>query len=129
MSGIALADAVDQGPDLIRDLLILEARGATGQLEVISAGVHTLLYFVDGQLVYAEGGSQTDTLGRLLVRSGSLSREQYSAVLQGMTDAFVEHEEPTAQVPPVASSAAVFSGKRGHIEPVLIGRKGVLRAC
>lgn len=93
MSGIALADAVDQGPDLIRDLLILEARGATGQLEVISAGVHTLLYFVDGQLVYAEGGSQTDTLGRLLVRSGSLSREQYSAVLQGMTDAFVEHEE------------------------------------
>ena len=51
---------MDQGPDLIRDLLILEARGATGQLEVASENVHTLLYFVEGQLVYAEGGTLSD---------------------------------------------------------------------
>jgi tetratricopeptide (TPR) repeat protein len=84
---------VDQGPDLIRDLLILEARGATGQLEVISAGVHTLLYFVDGQLVYAEGGTLTDTLGRVLTRAGALTQQQYVAILQRMTDKLVEHEE------------------------------------
>lgn len=84
---------MDQGPDLIRDLLILEARGATGQLEVASEGVHTLLYFVDGQLVYAEGGTLTDTLGRVLTREGALTREQYVEVLKQMTDVLVEHEE------------------------------------
>jgi hypothetical protein len=84
---------VDQGPDLIRDLLILEGRAATGQLEVASEGVHTLLYFVEGQLVYAEGGTLSDTLGRVLTREGTLTREQYVEVLQQMTDALVEHEE------------------------------------
>ncbi|MCA9574393.1 MAG: hypothetical protein KC668_03125 [Myxococcales bacterium] len=84
---------MDVGPDLIRELLILEARAATGQLEVISAGVHTLLYFLEGQLVYAEGGTLTDTLGRVLVHSGKLTQAQYVAVLQRMTDALVEHEE------------------------------------
>ena len=84
---------MDQGPDLIRDLLILEGRAATGQLEVASEGVHTLLYFVEGQLVYAEGGTLSDTLGRVLTREGTLTREQYVEVLQQMTDALVEHEE------------------------------------
>lgn len=84
---------MDQGPDLIRDLLILEGRAATGQLEVASEGVHTLLYFVDGQLVYAEGGTLTDTLGRVLTREGTLTPKQYVEVLQQMTDALVEHEE------------------------------------
>ena len=84
---------MDQGPDLIRDLLILEARSATGQLEVASEGVHTLLYFVDGQLVYAEGGTLSDTLGRVLTREGTLTRDQYVEVLKQMTDALVEHEE------------------------------------
>jgi len=84
---------VDQGPDLIRDLLILEGRAATGQLEVASEGVHTLLYFVEGQLVYAEGGTLSDTLGRVLTREGTLTRDQYVEVLKQMTDALVEHEE------------------------------------
>ncbi len=84
---------MDQGADLIRDILILEARQATGQLEVASEGMHTLLYFVDGQLVYAEGGTLTDTLGRVLTREGTLTREQYVEVLKQMTDALVEHEE------------------------------------
>ena len=84
---------MDSGPELLRELLVLQARRATGQLEVMAEGGHTLIYFVSGEVVYAESGGTVDTLGRVLLREGAIDRKQYRAVLWEMTEGLVEHEQ------------------------------------
>ncbi len=70
---------------------IVRAR-ATGVLEVRTDDRATDLYFDSGVLVYAEGGTVDDTLGRMLVRQGVLDEAQYAAVIAEMTKEVFESE-------------------------------------
>jgi len=65
----------------------------TGTLEVTSDEVTTLLFFAKGRLVFAEQGTLGETLGRRLLREGTISQEQYAAVIQKMTSALIESEQ------------------------------------
>lgn len=65
----------------------------TGVLEVRAEGVCTLVYVKAGVPVFAEQGSLGETLGRVLVRTGKLTQEQYAAVIARMTEQLVSSEQ------------------------------------
>jgi len=62
-------------------------------LEVRAATSLTLFYVKDGVPVFAEDGSAGDTLGRLLVRHGRLTQDQYVEVLEQSTSLVGESEQ------------------------------------
>jgi tetratricopeptide (TPR) repeat protein len=80
------------GPSLAELLVELKARRETGVIEVRADGVRTDIYLHAGNPVLAEGGTIRETLGRLLMRHGTLCEEDYVRVIQRMTDSLVEHE-------------------------------------
>lgn len=77
---------------LARTLLVLEREHAHGLLDVEAEEGLTTYYLRDGKIVFAEAGIIGETLGRLLVRQGTLSSEQYATILRRMTDALVHDE-------------------------------------
>lgn len=77
---------------LARVLVLLREERASGVLEVSEETLHSSIYLSEGVPVFAEGGSVDDSLGRVLLKNGSLSREGYVRILQRMTDALVDDE-------------------------------------
>lgn len=79
---------------LVPALLVAVAREKrTGVLEILAEGTTTLLYFDGGRVVFAEAGTLSETLGRVLVAEGRLTQEQYAAVIERMTAALVDAEQ------------------------------------
>ncbi|MFT3921177.1 MAG: hypothetical protein QM778_01450 [Myxococcales bacterium] len=74
---------------LVRTLLSIQHRGATGTLRVEAEGVVTIVRMRDGHPVFVEGGLPADSLGRLLVQRGKISEstlamiEEQRMLLQG----------------------------------------------
>lgn len=83
----------EDGPDFARLLVTLSAQRRTGVLEVRAEGVTTVLYLQGGRVVFAEQGTLSATLGRLLVREGKLTQRQYARIIDHMTTALVESEQ------------------------------------
>jgi tetratricopeptide (TPR) repeat protein len=81
-----------RGTTLVRTLLDLQREKKSGTLDVDGGGTHTVVYIADGKPVFAEAGSLSDTLGRLLVREGALTQAQYAAILARMTEALFQAE-------------------------------------
>lgn len=77
---------------LARTLLALERERVHGLLDVEVPGTLTTYYLRDGKVVFAEAGIVGETLGRLLLRQGTLTPEQYATILRRMTDALVHDE-------------------------------------
>ncbi len=57
----------------------------TGILDVRADGVGTRLYFEAGKLVFAEDDGPGETFGRLLVRQGVITNDQFVRVIDAMT--------------------------------------------
>lgn len=74
---------------LVRTLLSVQHRKATGTLRVEAEGVVTIVRMRDGHPVFVEGGLPADSLGRLLVQRGKISEstlamvEEQRMLLQG----------------------------------------------
>jgi hypothetical protein len=64
----------------------------TGTLERRCEGACTRIYLAAGRPVLAEGGALRDTLGRMLVRRGAVSQENYIRVIERMTERLVQNE-------------------------------------
>src|SRR5688572_6580084 len=65
---------------LVRTLLALQHAAATGTLRVEAEGVVTIARIVDGHPTFVEGGLPADSLGRLLVRRGTISESTLAMV-------------------------------------------------
>jgi tetratricopeptide (TPR) repeat protein len=65
---------------LVRTLLALQHAAATGTLRVEAEGVVTIARIVDGHPAFVEGGLPADSLGRLLVRRGTISESTLAMV-------------------------------------------------
>jgi tetratricopeptide (TPR) repeat protein len=65
---------------LVRSLLALQHAAATGMLRVESEGIVTIVHIRTGQPVFVEGGLPADSLGRLLVRRGTISESTLAMV-------------------------------------------------
>ena len=85
-------DEGQPGPSLAELLVELKERGETGVIEVHADGFRTDIYLHSGDPVLAEGGTVRETLGRLLLRHGTLREEDYVRVIQRMTESLVESE-------------------------------------
>ena len=70
---------------LIKAVRELVADRRTGILEVRADGVGTRLYFEAGKLVFAEDDTPGETFGRLLVRQGVITNDQFVRVIDAMT--------------------------------------------
>ena len=92
----ALDFTEDAGPavgvSLAELLCDLRAKRACVTLEIRVDGVVTMIHLHDGAPIFAEGGAIQETLGRLLLRHGKISEEQYALVVQRMTEAVINHE-------------------------------------
>lgn len=78
---------------LIRSLFALRKERRTGVLEVTAEGIKTSIFLMEGSTIFAEEQPNLETLGRLLVRQGIITGDQYATVLQGMADA-LDDDEP-----------------------------------
>lgn len=65
---------------LVRTLLALQHASATGTLRVEAEGVVTVVRILNGHPVFVEGGLPADSLGRLLVRRGTISESTLAMV-------------------------------------------------
>lgn len=80
-------------PPVVELLKELAARTETGVLEVCGEGLSTVVYLSAGIPVFAEEGSLGETLGRVLIRQGKLTPDQYSAVIERMTTSMMDSEQ------------------------------------
>lgn len=78
--------------DASEPLLDIEREKLTGVLEIRSGDVTTRVYAKHGVVVFADAGTASEALGRVLVRSGLLTEEQYAAVIRRMTDGLIDNE-------------------------------------
>ncbi len=78
---------------LARSLVALRSERRTGVLTVEMAGARTFVYLRAGIPVFAEEGTNGETLGRMLVRRGVLTAEQHATIIAKMTDALVLNEQ------------------------------------
>lgn len=62
-------------------------------LEFRALGVATQIFCRAGEIVFATGGTLTETLGRMLIRCGRLTEDQVAAVIRRLTDTIVDGEE------------------------------------
>jgi hypothetical protein len=84
---------VPGGAAVFPELLVaLHAAGETGVLEVRAAGVRTDVTLRRGSPVFAEGGQLRQTLGRLLLRRGEISEQDYVRVIERMTEQLIRNE-------------------------------------
>ena len=75
-------------------MVVLRAERRSGVLAVETGAVRTFVYLRAGVPVFAEEASSGETLGRMLVRQGVLTREQHADVISRMTGALVLNEQP-----------------------------------
>ena len=72
---------------LIKAVLGLVADRRTGLLDVRSDGLRTQIYFDYGKPLFAEDEAPGETFGRLLMRQGVITNEQFVRVIDEMTRA------------------------------------------
>ncbi len=91
---ISGADAPAGGLELsLPEILVdLGERAETGVLEIRAEGVCTRIHLHQGNPVFAEGGALQETLGRLLLRRGTISESNYVRVIERMTESLVDNE-------------------------------------
>jgi Domain of unknown function (DUF4388) len=77
---------------LASTLLQLAAGRETGVLDVSTDEVRTRIFFQLGAPVSAEGGSLRETLGRMLLRRGTLDEADYVRVIERMTEKVMANE-------------------------------------
>ena len=85
-----MASSAGNALSLIKAVLELVADRRTGVLDVRSVGsegVRTQIYFADGKLLFAEDEALGETFGRLLMRQGVITNEQFVRVIDEMTRA------------------------------------------
>ena len=70
---------------LIKAVRELVANRRTGVLDVRADGVGTRIYFEAGKPVFAEDDAPGETFGRLLVRQGVITNDQFVLVIDAMT--------------------------------------------
>lgn len=78
---------------VVPPLLAIEREDVTGVLEFRALGIATQLFCRAGEIVFATGGTLTETLGRMLIRSGRLTEDQVAAVIRRLTDTIVDGEQ------------------------------------
>jgi hypothetical protein len=78
---------------VIRMLFEICQAGQSGVLEVEADGVCTAVYLARGVPVFAEEGTLGETLGRLLLRDGVLSQDQYARIIERMTSSVMGAEQ------------------------------------
>jgi tetratricopeptide (TPR) repeat protein len=81
-----------EGASFAELLVALRDGRETGTLEVRADGLCTVLTLDRGVPVFAEGGRLRDTLGRLLLRRGEITEDEYVRVIERMTQRLVENE-------------------------------------
>lgn len=91
----SLADMdLDTPPLLFPQLLVdLWKQSKTGMLRVTTEGVQTTVYIKGGMPIFAEQGTLGDTLGRILIRSGRITEEQFSRAVDLITERLVDNEQ------------------------------------
>ena len=72
---------------LIKAVLDLVADRRTGVLDVRSDDLRTQIYFDDGKPLFAEDDAPGETFGRLLMRQGVITNDQFVKVIDEMTRA------------------------------------------
>ena len=72
-------------PTLVQAMIGAQRERGAGIFDIVAADTRTRLYVAKGRIVFADGGAPTDTLGRVLLREGKLTTEQYTAVIERMT--------------------------------------------
>jgi tetratricopeptide (TPR) repeat protein len=85
-------DARASRRELANALQGLAARAETGVLEVRAGDVTTRIFLRGGSPISVEGGSLRETMGRLLLRAGTLSGADYERVVARMTERTIENE-------------------------------------
>jgi len=70
---------------LIKAVLDLVADRRTGVLDVLSEGVRTQIFFEDGRPVFADDEALGESFGRLLMRQGVITNDQFVRVIDEMT--------------------------------------------
>jgi CheY-like chemotaxis protein len=80
------------GISLAELLVDLKRRRVTEVLELRAAGVCSSIYLREGDPIFAEGGSLQETLGRQLVRRGAIGQDDYSRVVERMTEGVIHHQ-------------------------------------
>jgi hypothetical protein len=78
---------------VIRSLLAISRNGQSGVLQVEADGVCTMIYVLRGVPVFAEEGTLGETLGRILVRDGQITQDQYARIIEGMTGSVIGAEQ------------------------------------
>lgn len=78
---------------VIQPLLAVEREDVSGVLEFRAHGIATHIYCRAGEIVFASGGTLTETLGRMLIRAGRLTEDQVAAVIRKLTDSVVDGEQ------------------------------------
>jgi hypothetical protein len=79
--------------NVIRSLLSISRNGQSGVLQVEADGVCTMIYVLKGMPVFAEEGTLGETLGRLLLREGQISQQQYARIIESMTGSVIGAEQ------------------------------------
>jgi len=70
---------------LIKAVLDLVADRRAGVLDVLSEGVRTQIFFDDGKPVFADDEALGESFGRLLMRQGVITNDQFVRVIDEMT--------------------------------------------
>lgn len=82
-----MASAAGSALSLIKTVLGFVADRRSGILDVRSEGLRTQIYFDYGRPLFAEDDATGETFGRLLMRQGVLTNEQFVRVIDEMTRA------------------------------------------
>jgi hypothetical protein len=79
--------------NVISSLLAISRNGQSGVLQVEADGVCTMIYVLKGVPVFAEEGTLGETLGRILLREGQISQQQYAQIIEHMTGSVIGAEQ------------------------------------
>ena len=82
-----MASSAGSALSLIKAVLGLVADRRTGVLDVRSDGLRTQIYFDYGKPLFAEDEAPGETFGRLLMRQGVITNDQFVRVIDEMTRA------------------------------------------
>lgn len=90
---------MDSGPQQLAErgsgsivelLLAIEREDESGVVEFRARDVITRIFARDGEIIHAEGGALSETLGRALMRTGRLGEEHIAHVIRRMIDQLVD---------------------------------------
>ena len=82
-----MAPSAGNALSLIKAVLEIVADRRAGVLDVKSDGLRTQIYFADGKPQFAEDEALGESFGRLLMRQGVITNEQFVRVIDEMTRA------------------------------------------